>query len=159
MADDSDMERVWELVKKVRFCMLSTFEGQDIRARPMTAHPERSEHAIYFLSDADSLHEEDIAKNPSVGLAFADTDDQNYVSVSGQVEISNDRDKIAELWSTPAKAWWSNPEDASIRVLKFTPKDAQYWDGPGTKASYIKMLTEAAENSQTTVGDQGDVRM
>lgn len=159
MADDSDMERVWKLVEKVRFCMLSTLEGEDIRARPMTAHLDRDDHVIYFLSDAASPKDEDIAKNPSVGLAFADVDDQNYVSISGRAQIINDREKIAELWSTPARAWWDSPDDPSIRILKVTARDAHYWDGPGSAASYIKLLSAAAAGGRPDVGDEGRVSM
>ena len=35
MADDVD--RVWELVEKIGFCMLASRDGEDIRSRPMAA--------------------------------------------------------------------------------------------------------------------------
>jgi general stress protein 26 len=70
--------------------------------------------------------------------------------VTGRAAISNDRQKIKELWSTWAKAWWDDP---SIRVLKITPKDAQYWDSPSTVASYIKMFAAAVSNSRPAVGN------
>jgi general stress protein 26 len=159
MTQDSDIDRVWQLMEKVRFCMLSTHEDEDIRARPMVAHPERNEGAIYFLSNVESPKDEDIADDPNVGLAFADTGDQNYVSISGRAEISNDRQKIEELWSTAAKAWWNSADDPSIRILKVTPKDAQYWDGPGSTASYVKMLEAAASDSQPDIGDRAKVDM
>jgi general stress protein 26 len=48
------------------------------------------------------------------------------VSVSGKVEIQNDREKLKELFAIPAKAWWDSSEDPSIRVLKVTPSFAEY---------------------------------
>jgi general stress protein 26 len=152
MSND-DVDRVWTLMRKISFCMLSTHDGEDIRARPMAAHVEENEHAIYFLTDAESHKDEEIARNPNVGLAFADAGDQKYVSVTGRAAISNDRQKIKELWSTWAKAWWDGPDDPSIRVLKITPKDAQYWDSPGTVVSYIKMFAAAVSNSRPAVGN------
>src|SRR5699024_8619951 len=113
----------------------------------------------YFLSAAESPKDEDIAANPNVGLAFADTDGQNYVSISGQAEITNDREKVKELWSTPAKAWWDSPDDPVIRVLKITPSDAHFWDAPGTAGSYIKMLAAAAEGSQVELGGRGKANL
>lgn len=47
MSND-DVDRVWTLMRKISFCMLSTHDGEDIRARPMAAHVEENEHAIYF---------------------------------------------------------------------------------------------------------------
>jgi general stress protein 26 len=159
MTDDHDADRVWNLIEKIGFCMLSTHDGEDIRARPMAAHVDRDQHAIYFLTDADSHKDEDIKRNPNVGLAFADTGDQKYVSLTGYAVLSDDRKKIKELWSTPARAWWDSPEDPSIRVLQVTPKDAQYWDSPGTVVSYVKMLAAAMTDSRPAVGDSAKVKL
>ncbi len=157
MADSSDTDRVWELMKKIGFCMLSTHDGEDIRARPMAPHFKRESNTIYFLTDAASHKDEDVERNPAVGLAFADTGGQKYVSLTGRAAVSNDRQKIKELWSTPAKAWWDSPDDPSIRVLKVTPKDAQYWDSPGTVVSYVKMLAAAVSDSRPDMGDNAKV--
>jgi general stress protein 26 len=159
MTDDHDADRVWKLIEKIGFCMLSTLDGEDIRARPMAADIDRDQHAIYFLTDAGSHKDEDVTCNPNVGLAFADTGDQKYVSLTGHAALSNDRQKIKELWSTPAKAWWDSPDDPSIRVLKVTPKDAQYWDSPGTVVSYVKMLAAAMTDTRPAVGDSAKVKL
>jgi general stress protein 26 len=158
--DEKDgRDKVWVLMGTVKFCMLTTLEGEDLRARPMSAHIDRDANAIYFLTDVDSHKDEDIARNPSVGLAFADVSGQKYVSVSGRAEVSNDRHKIAELWSVWAKAWWSGPHDARVRVLKVNPKDAHFWDSPGTVTSYVKMLAAAVSDARPAVGDSGTVRL
>ena len=159
MTGGRDADRVWKLIEKIGFCMLSTHDGEDIRERPMAAHIDRDEHAIYFLTDADSHKDEDIKRDPNVGLAFADVDGQKYVSLTGRAAISNDRQKIRELWSTPAKAWWDSPDDPSIRVLEVTPKDAQYWDSPGTVVSYVKMLAAAITDSRPAIGDNAKVTL
>ena len=159
MTDDHHADRVWKLIEKIGFCMLSTHDGEDIRARPMAAHVDRDEHAIYFLTDADSHKDEDIDRNPNVGLAFADTGGQKSISLTGRAVISNDRRKITQLWSTPARAWWDSPNDPSIRVLKVTPKDAQYWDSPGTLVSYVKMLAAVMTDSRPDIGNSAKVNL
>lgn len=155
----NDVDRVWSLMEKIRFCMLASRDGEDIRSRPMAAHVARDEHAVYFLTDVASHKDDEIRKDPHVGLAFADTGGQNYVSVSGSAEVSNDRQKIEELWSTPAKAWWDDPQDPSIRVLKVQPKDAQYWDGPGSVIAYAKMAAAAVTGSRPDMGDSAKVKL
>lgn len=156
---NSDLDRVWKLMDRIGFCMLATREGDDIRSRPMAAHVVRDENAVYFLTDVDSHKDDEIEAEPNVGLAFADSGGQKYVSVSGLAAVSNDRAKIRELWSTPAKAWWDSADDPSIRVLKVTPKDAQYWDSPGTVVSYVKMLVATVSDTRPEIGDTGKVRM
>jgi general stress protein 26 len=121
----------------------------------MAAHVERDEHAIYFLTDAESHKDEEIARDPHIGLA--DAGDQKYVSVSGRAVESNHRQKIRDLFSTPANAWWDSLDDPSIRVLKITPKDAQYWDSPGTAVSYIKMFAASVFDSRPGMGDHPKV--
>ena len=109
MANDNarDVDRAWELMKKIGFAMLVTRDGDKLRARPMSAYLERENNAIYFLTDARRHKDEEIARNPGINLSFADAGDQKYVSVTGTAVVSNDRAKIKELFSTPAKAWWA----------------------------------------------------
>ena len=154
---NDDIGRTWALMEKIRFCILSTLDGKEIRSRPMAAHLEPIENAIYFLTDVRSEKDDDIEKWSNVGLAFADSKGQKYVSVTAEAVVSNDRERIAELWSTPAKAWWDSAEDPSIRVLKVTPKYAEYWDSPGTVVSYIKMFAAAVSDTKPDMGDNAKV--
>ena len=162
MADDNtarDTARVWELMKKIGFAMLVTVDGEKLRARPMSAYLERGENAIYFLTDARRHKDEEIARNPHVNLSFADASSQKYVSVTGSAVVSNDRVKIKQLFSTPAKAWWESAEDPNIRVLKITPDDAEFWDSPGSVISYVKMATAAVTGTRPDLGDNRKVAM
>lgn len=153
MADRDPVERVWALVEKIGICMLVSRDGDDLRARPMAAFFERDQNVIYFLTDAQSHKDEEIVRDQHVVLAFADTGSQTYLSLTGTAEVSNDRDLVRKLWSTPAKAGWDSPDDPSIRVLKIVPKDAQYWDSPGTVVSYVKMAAAAISSARPAMGE------
>jgi general stress protein 26 len=157
MADDID--RVWELMKKISICMLASWDGHELHARPMGAYVRREDDAIYFLTDARHHKDQDIARYPKVCLAFADTSGQKYVSLAGVAGVSSDRGKIRELWGTPAKAWWDSADDPNIRILKVTPEEAQYWDSPGTAVSYVKMAAAALTGSRPDMGEKGKVAM
>lgn len=154
MATDAtrDIEHTWALMKKIGFAMLVTHDGDRLRSRPMAAHVDRDAHAVLFLTDARRHKDDEIARNPNVNLAFADAGGQKYVSVSGTAVISNDRARIRQLFSTPAKAWWDSAEDPNIRVLTVTPDDAEFWDTPGSLVSYVKMATAAVTGSRPDIG-------
>jgi general stress protein 26 len=154
-----DADRAWELMKKIGFAMLVTRDGGKLRARPMSALVERNENAIYFLTDARRHKDEEIARDPAINLSFADAGSQKYVSVSGTATVSNDRAKIKELFSTPAKAWWESADDPNIRVLKITPEDAEFWDTPGSVISYVKMAAAAVSGTRPDLGDNRKVTM
>jgi general stress protein 26 len=155
----SDIDRVWDMMKKIRICMMATWDGRELHARPMGAYVRREDNAIYFLGDARRHKDDEIARYHKVCLAFADTGGQNYVSLAGHAEVSNDSAKIRELWGTPAKAWWQSPDDPNIRVLRVTPQDAEFWDAPGTTVAYVKMATAALTGNRPDMGDNRKVAM
>ena len=154
-----EVARTWQLVEKIGFCMLASFDGDKIRSRPMAAYVEGEEGAIYFLTDKDSDKEEEVAARHEVNLAFADAGAQTYVSVTGRASLSNDRDRIRQIWSPAAKAWWDGPEDPSIRLLKIEADDAQYWDSPGKVRSYVRMAAAAMTAARPAMGDNAKVEL
>lgn len=159
MADEAGPAKVWAMMSKIGFCMLASRDGEEIRARPMAAYVEEEDGKVYFLTDKESAKEEEVAAHPEVCLAFADAGAQSYVSVTGRAALSNDRDRIRKIWSPAAKAWWDSPEDPAIRLLSVTPKDAQYWDSPGTILSYVKMAAAVVSDSRPAVGESAKVEM
>ncbi|MBV9043600.1 MAG: pyridoxamine 5'-phosphate oxidase family protein [Alphaproteobacteria bacterium] len=158
MAHDH-LAHVWELVEKIGTCMLVTWDGQSQRARPMSASVKPDEYMIYFLADARREKMEQIEEYPKVLLTFADTGGQKYVSVSGRAVVSNDREKIKDLWSPFAKAWWDSADDPNIRVIAVSPDAAELWDSPGTLIATVKMLTAAATGARPDMGENRKVTM
>lgn len=154
-----DIERAWDLMKKIGFAMLVTRDGDKLRARPMSAYLERENNAILFLTDARRHKDEEIARNPNINLSFADAGSQKYVSVTGTAAVSNDRAKIKQLFSTPARAWWDSADDPNIRLLRVTPDDAEFWDSPGSVISYVKMAAAAVAGTRPDLGDNRKVAM
>ena len=157
--DMRDQDRAWDLMKKIGFAMLVTRDGDKLRARPISAYLARDENMIYFLTGARHHKDEEIARNPQVNLSFADAGSQTYVSLTGTAAVSNDRNKIRDLFTTTAKAWWDSAEDPNIRLLKITPDDAEFWDSPGTVVSYVKMAAAAVTGTRPDIGDNRKVSM
>jgi len=102
MAND-DVARVWDLMEKISFCMLATWNGSELRSRPMDARVRRKEGVIYFLTDVRHQKDDEIARYPKLNLAFADTDAMKYVSLSGEAELSNDRARSKSFGSRPRR--------------------------------------------------------
>lgn len=154
-----DLDKVWSIMEKIHTCMLVTMHGDVHRARPMGPRVRRGENAIYFLTDDASPKVEEIEEMPSVCLAFADPGGNDFVSVSGNARILNDRAMIKELWSPAASAFWDGADDPKIRVLEVTPHEAQYWSGPNVMVATVMMLTAAATGGKPDVGKTGKVDM
>lgn len=151
-------DRVWELAKKIDFCMFVT-AGDRIESRPLSSRVHRDEHAIYFLVSAIGGKNAEIAENPSVNLSYADPGAMKYLSIEGTAAVTNDRAKIHELWSDFDKAWWDSEQDPDIRLLTVTPERAELWDSPGKLVAFSVMLTSALTGAKPKFGDNATVRM
>ena len=66
----SSTDRVWELMKKIGICMLASWDGQELQARPMGAYVRPDEYAVFFLADARHHKDENIRNYRKVCLAF-----------------------------------------------------------------------------------------
>ncbi len=151
--------RVWELVEKLRFCMFTSWDGEKQHQRPLTAMPDKVTGVINFLVDAAGSRNWEVAKYPTVALAFMDTGKNEYLTIAGEASLSNDRARIAELFTPFAKAWWQSADDPAIRLLTVWPREAEIWEGPGKLVAGAIMLAAAATHRRPAVGDHGAVRM
>jgi len=157
--DAEIVDRVWELAEKIDVCMFVTWDGERQQARPLSSRVHRDEHAIYFLVSAEGHKNPQIEQFPVVNLAYADTSGMNFISLSGTAEISNDRKKIAELWSKFDKAWWDDETDPDIRLITVRPERAELWDSPGKLIAFTAMLTAAVTGAKPDFGDNATVRI
>lgn len=153
------IDRVWELAKKIDFCMFVTWDGEHQQSRPLSSRVERDEHAIYFLVSEDSSKNWQIAEYPTVNLAYADTGSMKFISITGQAAITNDRAKIKELWSAFDRAWWDDENDLDIRLLTVTPETAELWDSPNKAIAFSTMLVSAVTGAKPKMGDNATTRL
>lgn len=154
---DEHVDRVWELARRIGVAMFVTWDGSRQRARPLAAAIEKAEGAIYFLTDVSSPKDEQIAEFPMVSVNFADHKHAKYVAMTGKATVSNDRERIKDIWSPFAKAWWDSPDDPAIRVIRFVPQDAELWDSPGRIVTTISMLAAAVTGRQHPIGENAKV--
>ena len=127
-----EFTHIAKLIEGIPIAMLTTMLADDAMAsRPMAALEMDEQGALWFLTDQRSSKVEclDVAN-----LCFVDTAHGAYVSLSGHIEITTDREGIKRLWTPLAKPWFSEgPDSNNLALLKFVPDAADYWDGPGSK--------------------------
>lgn len=151
--------RAWDLARKIRYCMFVTWDGKKQAARAMDATVSKDASAIYFLTDKAGKKVGQIRKFPVVTITWSDPDSFKFVTMSGEAKISNDRDKIRELWSSADKAWWDSAEDPDIRVVTFMPAEAEIWDSPNLLVSTALMFSAAVTGKKPKIGDHAKVTM
>jgi general stress protein 26 len=157
MSSEEAIDDIWKLAKSIDFCMFVTWDGERQRARPLSARPNRDEHRIHFLTDVSGAKDDQVERFPKVTLAFSDIRAHDYVVITGTAKVSNDRAKIAELWTRADEAWWDGPEDPGIRVISVEPEDAELWKGPNRLVAGAKMLAAAVTGAKVDLGENRKV--
>lgn len=156
MATEQDEKRAWDVIDKVGVCMMATQFDGGVRARPMEAHADRAEGLIWFLTDIRAAKDEEVEAWPDICLVFIDPEEKVYVSVSGRAEVTEDRERIRQMWSDRQQAWWpEGPADPNVRVICFVPELIEYWDGPANPAvARREFLKARATGEKPNLGER-----
>jgi general stress protein 26 len=144
----------WELINKIRTAMFITRDGESLDSRPLQAYPDEEAGRVCFMTDSEGLLAQ-LQADDRVLLSFADPSGNDYVCLTGQASVSNDRARIKELWTVWAEAFWDGPEDPGIRVITVTPEQARYWDAPNAAVATLAMLKGVVTGKQPDLGTSG----
>lgn len=150
-------DRIWEIAKEIDICMFVTWDGEYSRARPLSARVHREDGAIYFLVNDDGAKNGQLAQFPKVTLAWSDNGRYKYVTISGHAMVSNDREKIKDLWEKTDEAWWDSSDDPEIRLITVSPHEGELWDSPGRIVATAKMVIAAATGAKPEMGENAKV--
>jgi general stress protein 26 len=156
-------DTLWNLIKKTRFGMLThrDADGQ-LHSQPLTTQNRdlAADGALYFFVSRSSHLCQCVAADGRVNLAYANTDDDCYVSVSGVARIEDDRTLIAQLWSPFAKAWFpGGQDDPDLALLAVQPDHAEYWNVKESKIAQVLKMAKAAITGKppTNLGEHREV--
>lgn len=165
-ADHSnDRERLWDLIKDIRFAMFTTRrDGGQLRARPMTTQNGKidEDSSLWFFMSRSGEVVKDIAVEPSVAVIYADTDADDYVSVSGQARLVEDMAKKKQLWNKMTQAWFpGGVDDPDLALVQVSITEADYWEAKDSKLTQLFKMAKAAVTGKppTDMGEHGQVRM
>jgi general stress protein 26 len=138
--------KVYDMIKDIRVAMMTTVDTDGaLRSRPMHAMKPDENGDLWFFTRASAHKTEEIAQEHRVNLAYADPDDQNYVSVSGQAQIVRDRRRIEQFWSEPMRTWFpGGKDDPDIALVRVRPEKAEYWDSPSSTLVHMVGYAKAA---------------
>jgi len=155
---EDSVSKLRELIKDVKVAMLCTVEPDgSIHSRPMMTQKTEVDGRLWFFTGLDSLKVMEVGREHHVGVAYANPDDQIYVSVSGTAQISRDRQKMEELWNPVYKAWFPKGlEDPNVALLFVDPDKAEYWDAPSGRLVQLAGFVKALATGKPYEGEGSD---
>ena len=165
MTDQNNIDarkKVWALIKDIRIAQLVTVGKDDgLRSRPMATSNREFDGTLWFLTSLTSGKTEEISSEGNVLLVYSEPAKSEYVSLTGKAAIVQDKDKIAECWSEPARIWFpKGKDDPNLGLIRVDVDRAEYWDNPGGKAVLIYGYALAALTGKTPeIGDHKKTEM
>ena len=160
-----DREKLWNLIKAIKFAMFTTRHGNGhLHSRPMTTQNGKIDEdtSLWFFMSRRSEIVADIAHEPAVSLAYADTDADDYVSVSGQARVVDDMAKKRQLWNKMTEAWFPGGiDDPDLALVQVSITHADYWKAKDSKLTQVFKMAKAAVTGHppADISEHGRVNM
>lgn len=149
--------KIAKMADRIDVAMLLTdLTTHPISTAPMSTKKVDHDGNIWFLSEKNSEHNDNIIKDSRVQLIYSDPSEMNFMSIYGRAEITSDPNAIEELYSKIDDAWFGGKSDPNITVLKVSPQEAYYWDTKQNKyISLLKIGAAAITGNQADIGKKG----
>jgi general stress protein 26 len=150
-------QKVRDLIRAARLAMLTSVDPDGrLVSMPMATQDVEFDGDVWFIAERDSHKVRNIRDNRQVNVAYSDSG--SWVSLSGEAEVVDDTDKLAELWNTFTDAWLEGgPENPNNILIKVESTSAEYWDTPGSKVVQVANLLKAKVTGKTYDADNESV--
>jgi general stress protein 26 len=161
--NNKHVEKLVEMVKDVRICMLITIEkdAENLSGRPMGINKIDDDGTMWFFTKASSYKVEEIETSKKVSIAIANESSQNYLMIHGTATLVNDKSKMKELWSSIMQAWFPlGLDDPDMMLIKVTPNEVNYWDSSSSKMVVLfNMIKAIVTGTEYKEGEHGKINL
>jgi general stress protein 26 len=155
--NDEQATKLWDMIKSVKFAMLTTEDDGVLRSRPMAANQDGFDGTLWFFTHASAHKVSEVKSDQRVGVSYADPDNQNYVSLSGQATLVQDRATIDAHWSEQLRTWFpKGKEDPDVALLRVDVTQAEYWDAPNSTMLHAYGYVKARLTGQPPSGAENE---
>lgn len=108
----SELEKFYALIDGIDTAMMTTRRADGhLRSRAMANQKHAAGADLWFVTSADAEKLCDLSADPHVNLAYYQSSNRSWVSVSGTVIISRDPAKVRELYAPDWKLWFAEEGD------------------------------------------------
>lgn len=149
---DSQREEFWDRLEDVRAGMLEV----DGAFLPMSHNLEPEDGNIWFITARGTAMEKAAGKGAETRYVVSSTGQGLYAEIRGRLEISQDREKLDEVWSTVAATWFEDgKQDPDLVLMRLIPSSAEVWLGPESGLAFLYEMAKAKiTGEKPDYGDQ-----
>ena len=154
---EESIQKLNELIKDAQVAMLTTNDGGVLRSRPMMTQEFEFDGNLWFFTSSNTHKAEEIERDNRVNLAYAQPENNTYVSVSGRATLVKDQDKIDEYWNDAYKAWFPEGKNQpDLVLLKVEAEQAEYWDSPSSTIVHALGFLKALATGERADGGENE---
>lgn len=159
------IEDLYALIDGIEIAMLTTRRPDGMLvSRPMATQQREPGTDLWFVTDIESEKVDELLADPNVSLAYYNTKTWEWVSVSGTVTVSQDRELIRSVYEPDWKAWFGDeggardggPDDPRFALLLVDAKSVIY--GKRNKPAPLALFEVVKGLVTGTQPDVSDVR-
>ena len=162
-ASSPKLDDLYGLIDEIEVAMLTTRSADGaLVSRPMQTQKAERGRGLWFMTSTDTHKVADLHAYPDVNLAYYNASKREWVSVSGIAHLSQDRERIHQLYRKDWKAWLGDegpgrdggPDDSRIVLLDVEIQSATYMklDQPRAVAMF-RVAKAAVTGTPPKVGD------
>lgn len=160
---NQNIEKLIEMVKDVRICMLITNEkkAENLSGRPMSIAKIDDDGTMWFFTKESSYKVNEIEESKKVSIAITNESTNNYLMINGTATLTSDKTKMAALWNSIMKAWFPlGLDDPDMALIKVVPNEVNYWDSSSNKMVVLfNMLKAIVTGKEYDEGEQGKISL
>lgn len=136
-------QHLYDLVKDFGTAMMVTRSSDGhAHARPMAVGELLPDTQAYFVTGIETPKIAEIENDAETLITFQGKTE--FATLAGTISVERDRTIIDRLWKESWRAWFpQGKEDPSLCVLRFEPREGEYWDDSGMQG--LKYLFRGAK--------------
>lgn len=159
--NDDAKAKIKKLAEDIDFAMLATnLKSTPIHMVPMSTKKVDDMGNIWFLSNKNSTHNENIMNDANLHLIYSNKGNMQFMNVYGSATITTDRAVIDELYGKSDDTWFDGKDDPNITAISVKPTEAFYWDPKNNKlVTLMKMGVGAITGDEPDLMDQGKIKL
>ena len=164
MKPKTDHELLWNMIKDIRFGML-THRRPDgtLHAHPLTTQNKSlgDDGVLHFFVSRQTELGQRLRLDGNVNIAYVDPSKDVYLSLAGQASIKDDAALKQRLFNALDRAWFpGGADDPNLELVEVQIRHAEYWNTKESKLTQLlKVATAAATHQQANVGEHRELHV
>ncbi|WBU61473.1 pyridoxamine 5'-phosphate oxidase family protein [Paracoccus albus] len=156
MSDDLKTE-FHDRLKKINTGMLEV----DGRFLPMSHSMIDGDPNLWFITAKDTPMAKAAAQGADANYLVCSDGKGLYADVSGKLTLSDDAEKLDEIWGVIASSWFEGGKaDPDLQLVRYAPSKAEVWVTEGGALGFLYQIARSKLTDQKPdLGQHGTVSL